>query len=373
VNKIINFIKNDSIRIGIGCMILILALASTVVSTYLSCVGLLQLLNVLNISIEGTKEFTITFVILLQAMVFFGSIAKGFIAKYCPQHYRFISNFTSIAFFISVLSTMTFFSQFDNTDRLDAVTSIIDLIPLIQGGLREWLIDFLTSMSLIYVGAVALDLMSMRFPGVGSDLIFKIATKKKINLNEDSFISRIKNIICHLIDNLISYFESLVGIRKRELENLEGNKELENSKRELEEGNKEKLEGNKEKGNKEQKVIRNGNKKLEGNKGQGNKTQKKLEGNKEVKKPNEGNKIISFKGEKERAKLSVKEQVKMYIMCHNKIGDVLDTAEIKRHFNLKPKPWYTINQKLKNDGVLETRGKRNYVLKVLEGNKEVSN
>lgn len=167
------------IRISLGLTIILIAILSTIVSTGLS-ISYFQALT----SDSTLSLVVVLFIILLQSMVLVGSISKGIVYKKTPQHYYTIVRFTRICFLISVLSTISFFNQFDKADRIVVIKELLYFIPIPGLNENNWLVSNLTNMTLIWLSCIVIDLMSMFFPSVGSDLITGISTKEKIDLEK---------------------------------------------------------------------------------------------------------------------------------------------------------------------------------------------
>lgn len=181
-----------------GLLIILIALLSTIVSTGLSIAYFTELTNDSNL-----QMVVIGFIILLQSMVLIGSIVKSVIYKRCPQHYNKIIWFTNICFIISVLSTISFFNQFDKIQRKEVIEDLLNFVPWIQLNTNEWLVSNLTNMTLIWLSCIVIDLMSMFFPSIGSDLISGISIKEKIQLQEIGYLTKIWKLITYLPKNWI--------------------------------------------------------------------------------------------------------------------------------------------------------------------------
>jgi hypothetical protein len=72
-----------------------------------------------------------------------------------------------------VLSTATYFNTINKEERSKLLGDILNLFPVISGKYEIWLIDILTDMTLIWLACIMLDLMAMKFPSLGIDLIRK--------------------------------------------------------------------------------------------------------------------------------------------------------------------------------------------------------
>lgn len=178
------------ISVILGFLIIFFGIASTAVSTGLSIAYFQSL----------TTDETLTlvvygFVILLQVMVLLGSVSKGVIYKRTPQHFRNITWFTRICFVISVLSTINFFNGFDKTQRIDVIRDLLYMIPFLGLKNNEWLVTNLTNLTLIWASCIVIDLMSMYFPAVGSDLITGISTREKLEVHDKSYFEKVIELI----------------------------------------------------------------------------------------------------------------------------------------------------------------------------------
>jgi len=184
-----NFIKRLTI-ISLGVLIIIFAIGSTFVSTGLS-IAYFQSLT----SDDMLTTVVFGFVILLQTMVLLGSISKGIIYKKAPQHFYTVKYFTLVCFFISVLSTISFFNSFDKGSREIVIKDLLYSIPFLKLNNNEWLVTNLTNMTLIWASCIVLDLMSMYFPAIGSDLISGISTRKKLEIKDKNYVMKIVDLI----------------------------------------------------------------------------------------------------------------------------------------------------------------------------------
>ena len=181
-----------------GLTIILIALLSTVVSTGLSIAYFTELTDDANLQLV-----VIGFIILLQSMVLIGSIVKSVIYKRCPQHYNKIIWFTNICFIISVLSTISFFNQFDKVQREEVIKDLLNFVPWIELNTNDWLVSNLTNMTLIWLSCIVIDLMSMFFPSIGSDLISGISIKEKIQLQEIGYLTKVWKLITYFPKNWI--------------------------------------------------------------------------------------------------------------------------------------------------------------------------
>lgn len=180
------------IRYSLGLTIILIAVLSTIVSTGLSIMYFSQLTTN-----ETLSMVVVLFIVLLQSMVLFGSISKGTIYKTTPQHYYTLVWFTRICFLISVLSTISFFNQFDKADRTAVIQDLLYMIPFLNLSNNSWLVTNLTNMTLIWLSCIVIDLMSMFFPSVGSDLISGISTKAKIEIQDKSYLRKIFELLTY--------------------------------------------------------------------------------------------------------------------------------------------------------------------------------
>lgn len=173
MSKLNNF-ASSAFRIIFAVLMLVIAIFATTVSTGLTIYSFNRMTNNMQ-----DKMIVGGFFVLMQLMVLLGGLSLTFIAKYCPQHYKFIKLFTKVAFVLSVLSTTTYFSILDITEREKVITELLKLFPFLFGTFKTWLIEVLTNVTLVWLSCIMLDLMAMRFPAVGIDLLIKnnIVTK----------------------------------------------------------------------------------------------------------------------------------------------------------------------------------------------------
>ena len=181
------------ITVLLGVFIILISIFAYLVSTGLS-------IMYYDNAQEGPIDLTITgFVILLQSMVFVGSLAKGIIYERTPQHYKMIAWFTNVSFIISVFTTVSFFNTFDKTQRIEVIKDLLYTIPFLNLQYNNYLIVNLTNLTLIWASCIVIDLMSMYFPSVGADIIMGISTKKsrKIATDKKSYFTKIREILLY--------------------------------------------------------------------------------------------------------------------------------------------------------------------------------
>lgn len=175
-----------------GAIIILIAIGATIVSTGLSVAYFKTLTNddVLSIVVLG-------FVVLLQSMVLIGSIVKGVIYNKTPQHYYTVVWFTRICFVVSVLSTISFFNGLSKVERTNVIQDLLYSIPFLNLNNNDWIVINLTNFTLIWASCFVIDLMSMYFPSIGSDLITGISTRKKLNFKDKSYVTKILELITY--------------------------------------------------------------------------------------------------------------------------------------------------------------------------------
>jgi hypothetical protein len=92
----------------IAILILAIAVIANIVSTGLTIFSFFRVTKTIESQIIVGGFF-----VMMQIMVLLGGLVMGFIAQYCPQHYKFMKLFTYLAFVLSVLSTTTYFNIID--------------------------------------------------------------------------------------------------------------------------------------------------------------------------------------------------------------------------------------------------------------------
>lgn len=220
IKKLLKLFWCNWFRCLMGILILIISIIASIVSTLLTISYFNSIALTTGIAVQGV----VGFIILMQAMVLLGACVKGIVSKICPQHYNTIRGFTLICFVLSVLSTISFFNQFDKTERANVISDLLNVIPFVELHSNNWLIGNLTNMTLIWISCIIIDLMAMMFPSIGVDLLFKIATRQKIVKTDLSFMDKVIAIIKYLPVKYIDNLCIKLGIMQVENEELQNNK-----------------------------------------------------------------------------------------------------------------------------------------------------
>ena len=174
-----------------GISIILISMIATVVSTGLS-IAYYQGLQFGEVSLV-----VVAFIILLQLMVFLGSVSKGIIYERTPQHYYTVIFFTKVCFVISVLSTISFFNAFEKVQRTEVVKELLYSIPFLNLNHNNWLVVNLTNLTLVWGSCIVIDLMSMYFPAIGSDMVSGISTRKKLKIKDKNYFTKIYELLMY--------------------------------------------------------------------------------------------------------------------------------------------------------------------------------
>ena len=331
------------IRFGLGIIIILLAVLASIVSTGLSISYFQSLTN------NDTLSFVLFgFVVLLQLMVLIGSIAKGIIYKRTPQHYYVVLWFTRICFVISVLSTISFFNQISVESRTKVIKDLLYFIPVPGLNSCDWIVTNLTNLTLVWLSCIIIDLMSMYFPAIGSDLITGISTRDKIDIRNKSYPMKIYELLTFKPKQYIDKKCIEYGLVSNEIELAEN----EVSKKKLAENkvsSEIKLAEN-EVSNDLKLAEKVSNIDIDNDSEVSN---LKLAKPTEKKVFNLADKKVSKKIKLAENKVSLSEEVSNYIKANYEINDTIKTKDLLTEFNLTKNNWYKIKKEL---NIIETNG-----------------
>lgn len=166
---------NKLIKFLIGIFLILLGIFSALFSTYATIIPI-------SMSFKNyTKLIMIGIFIIIQISVFFIAMTKNYIARETPQHYILINRISNILMFVSIVSTITFFSMNSQT-ILEHEKSISELYRIIPGlkllPFYDWILDISVNAIFIWSVCIILDVLAIKSPLIGFDVIFGIKYKR---------------------------------------------------------------------------------------------------------------------------------------------------------------------------------------------------
>lgn len=201
---------NKLIKFLIGMFLILIGIFSALFSTYATIVPI-------SMSFKNyTKLIMIGIFVIIQISVFFLAMTKNYIARETPQHYILINRITNILMFVSIVSTITFFSMNSQT-VLDHEKSISELYRIIPGlkllPFYNWILDISVNIIFIWSVCIILDVLAIKSPLIGFDIMFGIKYKR----NYTTIFSMIFVILTHKPKILIESKYKSLGYKIQEL------------------------------------------------------------------------------------------------------------------------------------------------------------
>jgi len=161
-------------KIMVGLFLILLGIFSAVFSTYATLVPIVMSFT------DYIRIIMIGIFVIIQISVFFLSMTKNYIAREAPQHYVLINRLANILMFVSIISTMTFFTNNAQTvlEHEKALSEIYRVIP----GLKilpfyDWILDISVNVIFIWSVCIILDILAIKSPLIGFDIMFGIKEK----------------------------------------------------------------------------------------------------------------------------------------------------------------------------------------------------
>ena len=194
---------NKLIKFLIGMFLIFLGIFSALFSTYATIIPI-------SMSFKNyTKLIMIGIFVIIQISVFFLAMTKNYIARETPQHYILINRIANSLMVVSIISTITFFSMNSQT-VLEHQKSISELYRIIPGlkllPFYNWILDISVNIIFIWSVCIILDVLAIKSPLIGFDIIFGIKYKR----NYTTIFSMIFAILTHKPKILIeSKYKSL--------------------------------------------------------------------------------------------------------------------------------------------------------------------
>lgn len=181
---------NKFIKFLIGMFLILLGIFSALFSTYATIIPISMSFK------DYTKLIMIGIFVIIQISVFFLAMTKNYIARETPQHYILINRIANTLMFVSIVSTITFFSMNSQT-VLEHKKSISELYRIIPGlkllPFYDWILDISVNIIFIWSVCIILDVLAIKSPLIGFDIMFGIKYKR----NYTTTLSMIFAILTH--------------------------------------------------------------------------------------------------------------------------------------------------------------------------------
>lgn len=183
-------VLNKLFRCSIGFILILLGLFSAISSTYATIIPLIM-------SFEGiTKSIMMWIFIIVQISVFFLAMIKNYIARETPQHYTLINRIANFLMLVSIFSTITFFGINRTTvlEHQKSIKDIYNIVPFLKVlPCYDWIIGITVNIIFIWSVCIILDVLAIKMPLIGFDIIMSIKEKRKI----DTLTSKLIKIVTH--------------------------------------------------------------------------------------------------------------------------------------------------------------------------------
>lgn len=292
------------INIFLATALILLGVACGIVSTYAT-------INPIQKAFTGDVRYImIGLFIIVQISVFFLAMMKHYIEREAPQHYLLVSRISNLLMIVSIVSTITFFNMNKHIvkEHSESIKEIFNIIPYVNNlAFYDWMVNVTTNIIFTWSVCVLLDVMAIKLPPVGFDLLAGIKNKRR----QHSLIGMLAAIIIYKP-------KTIIETRYKELYEL---KQLEQ------------VEVKEVKPEVNQELTQEVNTAV--------KQEEKLKRtNSNVVKLEHGLKGLEHK-------------VKIYILDKYKNGDTINVKEIRDKFNLTVRQWAGIRDSLNE---LATRG-----------------
>lgn len=178
------------INIFLATALILLGVACGIVSTYAT-------INPIQKAFTGDVRYImICLFIIVQISVFFLAMMKHYIEREAPQHYLLVSRISNLLMIVSIVSTITFFNMNKHIvkEHSESIKEIFNIIPGISNlAFYDWLINTTTNIIFTWSVCVLLDVMAIKLPPVGFDLLAGIKNKRR----HHSLIGMLAAIIIH--------------------------------------------------------------------------------------------------------------------------------------------------------------------------------
>lgn len=171
-------IVNKLFRFLIGCILIALGVCSAIFSTYATIIPITMSFR------SVTQTIMIGIFIIVQISVFFLAMTKNYIAKETPQHYLLINRIANILLIVSIVSTITFFTinKHNVAGHKDSIIDLYKVIPFMERlPFYDWVLGITINFVFIWAICIILDLLAIKMPIIGFDVIMGIQEKQVYN------------------------------------------------------------------------------------------------------------------------------------------------------------------------------------------------
>jgi hypothetical protein len=164
------------INIFLAVALIILGVACGIVSTYAT-------INPIQKAFTGDVRYImIGLFIIVQISVFFLAMMKHYIEKEAPQHYLLVSRISNLLMVVSIVSTITFFNMNKHIveEHSESIKEIFNIIPYVTNlAFYDWMVNVTVNIIFTWSVCVLLDVMAIKLPPVGFDLLAGIKNKRR--------------------------------------------------------------------------------------------------------------------------------------------------------------------------------------------------
>jgi len=164
-------------NILIGITLILIGILSGIFSTYATIIPI-------SLSFDGSTKVTIVGIfVIVQVSVFFLAMIKNYIAMEIPQHYILVRRITNILMLVSIVSTVTFFNMQKHgvIAHQKSIDDIYNIIPFLKvTPFYDWLVNITINIIFIWSVCIILDVLAIKSPLIGFDIMFNIKSKTKI-------------------------------------------------------------------------------------------------------------------------------------------------------------------------------------------------
>jgi len=192
----------------LAAALILLGIACCVVSTYAT-------INPISMSFKGqVKYIMVALFVIVQISVFFLAMTKHHIEREAPQHYLLVSRISNLLMIVSIVSTITFFNMNKHivNAHSESVKELFNIIPYVKNlAFYDWLVNVTTNMIFTWSVCVLLDVMAIKLPPVGFDLLASIKHKRR----QHSLLGMILAILMYKPKTLIeSKYKELYALQE---------------------------------------------------------------------------------------------------------------------------------------------------------------
>ena len=164
------------VNVFLATALILLGVACGIVSTYAT-------INPIQKAFTGDVRYImIGLFIIVQISVFFLAMMKHYIEREAPQHYLLVSRISNLLMVVSIVSTITFFNMNKHIvkEHSETIKEIFNVIPYAADlAFYNWMVNITTNIIFTWSVCVLLDVMAIKLPPVGFDLLAGIKNKRR--------------------------------------------------------------------------------------------------------------------------------------------------------------------------------------------------